>query len=626
MPILPSLLPAPRSLILTGSSCTLKDKSIILLDTKHPQSLMFSALQLQAALKASYHQELNLYAGYSSHLDNVSVTLRLEPKLEQKPQGYRLTISPEAITINARDAPGIFYGCSTLIQLIQYYSPAPKSDPAYPLGSMPCLEIDDWPDFPNRGIMLDVSRDKVPTMETLFDLVDLLASWKINQLQLYTEHTFAYQRHPDAWVDASPFTGEEILKLDAYCTERFIELVPNQNSFGHLERWLKLPRYNSLAEAPDGFDFPWGHYDSPFSLCPLEMGSITLLQGLYDELLPHFSSRQFNVGCDETFDLGQGRSKAECERLGSGRVYLDFLLKIYTEVSKRGFHMQFWGDIIMAHPELVQELPKDSIALEWGYEADHPFDEHGAKFAQAGLSFYVCPGTSSWNSIAGRTDNCLQNLANAAQNGIKYGADGYLITDWGDNGHWQTLLVSYLGFAAGAAYSWCYQSNQNVEIREVLNRYAFQDPTENMGKLAYELGNIYHEVGIEPQNASALFYTLQKPFSEWKDYLDNKIDIRAFHHTLETIDMVSKSLAKSNSRREDKKLLKREFEITIELLRHACKRGLYLSSSHEYSQKQMVDEIDAIVEEYRSIWLARNRLGGLNDSLTYFTLIKSDYR
>ena len=57
------------------------------------------------------------------------------------------------------------------------------------------MRILDYPDFPNRGFMLDVSRDKVPQLETLFWLVDLMASFKMNQLQLYMEHTFAYSDH-----------------------------------------------------------------------------------------------------------------------------------------------------------------------------------------------------------------------------------------------------------------------------------------------------------------------------------------------------------------------------------------------------------------------------------------------
>ncbi|GAH23368.1 unnamed protein product, partial [marine sediment metagenome] len=105
--------------------------------------------------------------------------------------------------------------------------------------TIPCLEIKDFPDFPHRGVMLDISRNKVPKMETLYALIDLLSKLKINQFQLYTEHTFAYQGHEQVWKDASPLTGEEVLALDDFCRKRFIELVPNQNSFGHLHRWLK---------------------------------------------------------------------------------------------------------------------------------------------------------------------------------------------------------------------------------------------------------------------------------------------------------------------------------------------------------------------------------------------------
>ncbi len=197
---------------------------------------------------------------------------------------------------------------------------------------------------------------------------------------------------------------------------------------------------------------PWGEMTGPFSLCPIDPRSLELVCDLYDELLPHFSSRTVNVGCDEAVDLGQGRSKDICEKFGIGQVYLDYLLKIHREVNRRGFRMQYWGDIIIHYPDLIPLLPEDATALEWGYEADHPFGLHAQKFAQAGIPFYLCPGTSAWNSIAGRTTNALANLKSAAENGLAYGAVGYLNTDWGDNGHWQPLPVSYLGMAMGAAY------------------------------------------------------------------------------------------------------------------------------------------------------------------------------
>src|SRR6185295_18746980 len=146
--------------------------------------------------------------------------------------------------------------------------------------------------------------------------------------------------------------------------------------------------------------------------------------------------------------------RAECQARGTERVYLDFLREVHARVQRRGHRLQFWGDIIVKRPELIAELPRDAIALEWGYEADHPFTEHLELFRRAGLEFYVCPGTSSWNSIAGRSDNAILNLARAAQQGQAAGALGLLTTDWGDHGHLQPLPVSYLGLLLGAGFSW----------------------------------------------------------------------------------------------------------------------------------------------------------------------------
>jgi hypothetical protein len=514
------------------------------------------------------------------------------------PQGYHLSISPTGVDIRAADRAGLFYAQKTFDQ-IRRQSP----------WRLPCLEIHDWPDFPVRGVMLDISRDKVPTMTTLFDLIDKLASWKINHLQLYTEHTFAYADHADVWQNASPITAEEISALDAYCRDRFIELVPNQNSFGHMERWLKLPRYRHLAEVTDGAETPWGfRWKGPFSLCPTDPAAIEFLANLYNELLPNFTSRLFNVGCDETFDIGQGRSRAEAERIGKTRLYLEFLKKVHALVQKHGRTMMFWGDIIIDEPKLISELPRPIVALEWGYEADHPFDNDGRLFAESGVPFFVCPGTSSWLSIAGRTDNMLANQRAAAANGRKHGAIGFLNTDWGDHGHLQYLPISYPGFAAGAAASWCEEANRDLDLPAVLNVHAFEDPADVLGKLACDLGNVYQSVGKLMKNSSALFRILI-PSSTHKDPLEGI--------TLDNLRSAESVIDKAMSRLPDSRadnLTKDEFSNAAAMLRHACRRGMWKLDPTSQSTTQLADDIAIIIAEHRRLWLARNRTGGLDDS------------
>jgi hexosaminidase len=510
-------------------------------------------------------------------------------------QGYRLRVSPERVTIDFADPAGAFYARKTLEQWRRLHG-----------GNLPCVEITDWPDFPSRGVMLDVSRDKVPTLATLFTIVEELAALKINHLELYTEHTFAYRNHRTVWKNASPLTAEDIRALDAFCQARHIQLVPNQNSFGHLERWLRHPEYIGLAEAPNGFKSPWAVHTGPFSLNPLDPGSLALLEELYAELLPNFTSRKFNVGCDETWDLGQGRAAEECKTRGKGRVYLEFLLKIHALAASHGRTMHFWGDIIHDHPELIPELPKDLVALEWGYEGNHPWAERCARFREAGVPFYVCPGTSSWNSLAGRTDNSLANLRGAAEAGLEYGAIGYLNTDWGDNGHWQYWPASLLPIAAGAAFSWNFAGNRDLDLPAALNAHVFRDSAGVLGQLAYRLGNAYLTAQQPHGNASALFRFLQdKPDSE----VFYKSTPEALKATLVEIDAAVADLDRAAPARPDAALLKAEFANTAALLRHACHRALAIQNGSDLAVPP------DLVQEHRRLWLARNRPGGLEDGI-----------
>lgn len=613
-----TLLPQPRQMTELGGAFTLPKTALIQIICAEPQALLFSVRQFQAWMEQRGLGCWQIAASGFEPVDQTALRLILDPSsANSTPQSYRLLIQTEGITIWAPDAAGIFYGLTTLQQIMA------QADGNH----LPALEVNDAPDFPVRGVMLDISRDKVYTMQTLYTLVDRFASWKINQLQLYTEHTFAYRNHPLVWEHASPMTGEEILLLDAYCKQRFIELVPNQNSFGHMERWLPLEPYRHLAEIHGEFDVPWGKAHGPFSLAPVEPGSLELIRSLYDELLPHFSSKLFNVGCDETFDLGRGKTKALVAEKGIDKVYLDFLLNIYQEVKRRGSTMLYWADIICNHPDLIPQLPKDAIGLLWGYDADHPFDKQGTDFAAARIPFYVCPGTSSWNTIAGRTENALENLRNAAENGKKHGAIGFLNTDWGDSGHWQVPPISFLGFAAGAAYSWRADSCDGLDVAMALNQYAFADEANIMGDLMADLGNVYTLTGMLVGNSTVFHHILTRPVATFKQYAN--IDPAKFEAVLTELDRLEANLEQAKMTCADADLIEREVKNTIALVRHACKRVFLAFESDTARQAQMKNalrtELETLLEEFASLWLARARQGGLSDSLKKFDTARADY-
>ncbi|TAN37254.1 MAG: glycoside hydrolase [Verrucomicrobia bacterium] len=585
------LLPPPRRLERRAGEFLLAPAGVIQTEGE-PDVLEPLVFQLHKALaRAGFEGWKAAASGRAT--PRPTIHLLLDHHCGVPPQGYRLEITPDGLRLIAPDRAGMFYALMTFRQLLRQFPTA-----------LPACVITDWPDYAVRGVMLDISRDKVPTLTTLCDLVDRLAEWKFNHLQLYTEHTFAYRNHREVWEHADPLTPEDVRQLDIFCRERGVELTPNQNSFGHLTRWLKLPRYRALAECPEGYVAPWGERRAePTSLDPTNPASLDLLRELFDELLPNFSSRLFNAGCDETWDLGQGRSATTCAARGKGRVYLEFLLKIRDEAVRRGHTMQFWGDIILQHPELVGELPRDLIALNWGYEMNHPFERETATFAAAGLPFWVCPGTSSWNSLAGRTTNMLGNIRAAAEAGLKHGAEGLLVTDWGDNGHWQPLPVSYAGFATAAAFGWNTSAAKEMPLAKLLDRHAFEDEAGVMGQVALNLGDLYRTTGVELENVSVLFHLLHKrDLAPWLA----KLPPSALQKTAQQLDEVTAPLDRAQMRCTDATLIGDEFALVAWMIRHGIQRAA--------TGEENLEDVRALLDEHRRVWLARNRLGGLADS------------
>ena len=492
------------------------------------------------------------------------------------------------------------------------------------------MNIADWPDFPARGVMLDISRDKVPSMGTLKRLIDMLAGWKINQLQLYTEHAYAYAGHERVWRGASPITGPQIDELDRYCRDRLIELVPNQNSFGHLERWLRHAPYADLAETTGGWKTPWGETRStPATLDPGNPGSIRLLRDLYGQLLPRFSSKLLNVGCDETWELGQGRSRAACRRSGAGQVYLRFLMKIRRLVRRHGRRTMFWSDMIHQHPDLIRDLPDDVVPLVWGYEADSPFGRRCAPLAARGLSFYVCPGTSSWCSFGGRTQNCLTNLRNAARAGRRYRADGYLIADWGDYGHRQYLPASYPGLLYGAALAWCGRSNESIDVARELSRHVFGDPSGLAGRIWCDVGAVHDESGVALVNRTVLFACMQSPLDTAAGVEGLSIDGAA--RMIRRIDDLAARARTVRFDCDDGDLVRAELRATLAVLRHAARRAAGMVTRRQGRRARrdwgwLERDMGGIIERHRALWLARNRRGGLADSLAHYRRNLREYR
>jgi hypothetical protein len=560
-------------------------------------------------------------------------------------EGYGLRISPGGVRLVASRGVGLNHGLRTLLQLLRLA----EQDAGQ--RQLPAVVIEDAPAFERRGVMLDVSRDRVPRMDYLFALVERLAEWKLNELQLYFEHAFAYAGHERVWRGVDPFAPDEIRALDAHCRLHGIELVPNQQSFGHLHHWLKHRQYRHLAEVPEGILHPFlGAGETtpePFSLCPTDPRSLAFLGGLYDELLPCFTSGDFNVGLDETIDLGPGRSAAAIQEKGVGRVYLEFLRSVHGLVGTRGKRMQFWADILLHHAELVPEVPKDAVAMLWGYEADHPFERETATLAEAGLPFYVCPGTSSWQSIGGRLENMLANVHSAATWGAARGARGLLVTDWGDRGHLQPPSVSWLGFALTADLAW-----NPRELPLVAAEHLDHLLTKHLGALDplhfvlegrfLALGRAGRTCEVAVRNASPLSLLLTRfdaafPPPELRDLhpyrlsrADEFLASQAAPHVRCDGALRLLSLSRPKAETEPSLVVARELTWAANLLRFACNLGFErlrvadgrpIGALPEDVRRQLAARLEPLITEHRALWLLRSRPGGLDRSARWLERI-----
>jgi hypothetical protein len=540
------------------------------------------------------------------------------------PEGYALRVESRRTWLAAATPAGFAHAERTLGQLAE-------------LGEIPALEIRDRPAFARRGVMLDISRDRVPTLDSLRALVDDLARLKINELQLYTEHTFAYREHAEVWRDASPLTADEVRGIDAHCRARHVDLVPNQQSFGHWHRWLVQPRYRDLAECPEGVRHPFraagASAPEPFSLCPTDPRCRTLLAALYDELLPCFSSRFFHVGGDETFDLGQGRSARACRERGVGRVYLEFLKELHGLVSARGRRMVLWADILLHHAELVGELPRDVVPVIWGYEHDHPFEDEASRVARSGLDFYVCPGTSAWLSLGGRTANLLANVRSAANAGARHGALGLVVAEWGDGGHLQPPVTALPGFALAAGLAWNPGTNvDGATLAGVLDRHVLRDEAGVAGAALLDLGRTGEVTGARARNGSPLallLSSIDEPFPPRRiEGLAPDGCRRAIEHARE----VSGRLALVRSLRADALLVVDEMRWLARSQEFAARLGLALLEAGAGSairglpagsRAELGSLLGPLIEEHRRLWLQRSRPGGLERSLAWLERVRA---
>lgn len=363
-------------------------------------------------------------------------------------EGYVLDVEPHRVVVAGKDGPGLFYGVQTLRQLV---IPASQSD-AEILG----VRIRDWPAMKYRGVLIDISRGPVPTYGTLRDAIDTVAEFKMNQVYFHMQDSFRSLRQPLIGLLSDTVSQDEWRNLIAYASEQYVDIIAEQESCGHLHKILRFEEYSGIGERDRGH-----------VLAPAEDERARFTESLFAEMLPLFPSQFFHIGCDETFELGRGRSANRVQQESIGKVYIENLKRVYGLARAHGKRVMFWGDIALTHPELLKELPKDLIVASWEYFPHDDYNKWLKPFQEAGLQIIICPWVGNTWLIVPDVASSGISIQGFVRGGQKAGALGMMNTSWNDDG--ETLLgMNWYGFVLSAACSW---QQGECNIQDFNNRF-----------------------------------------------------------------------------------------------------------------------------------------------------------
>ncbi|TQM49764.1 glycosyl hydrolase family 20 [Arcticibacter tournemirensis] len=288
--------------------------------------------------------------------------------------------------------------------------------------------------FPIRGFHLDL-RIQVMKMPALKAFALRLSKNGINTLIMEWEATYPYQLHP-LIANRFAYTREEIKSFTAYCSSIGLDVIPLQQSFGHVEYILRNYRYAELRE--DQKDYS--------QVNPLKVEETKkLFTELYKDLISTHSSPYIHVGGDETYLLGHSEeSKKKVEQVGKGRLYGDYLKMLCDIVISLGKRPVVWADIALKYPEALPILPKETIFVDWNYGWDlNRFGDH-EKLTEQGFEIWGAPAIRSSPDNYYLTDwkKHFNNIRDFIPSAAKIGYKGMVMTSWSTSGIYSPVFES----------------------------------------------------------------------------------------------------------------------------------------------------------------------------------------
>jgi hexosaminidase len=288
--------------------------------------------------------------------------------------------------------------------------------------------------FVVRGFHLDM-RIQVMTMDALKAFAQKLSAEGINTLIMEWEGTYPFEKHP-LIPNRYAYTKSEITSFIQYCSALGIDVIPLQQSFGHVEYILRNDRYKDLRE--DQKDFS--------QVCPLQTKQdSSLFTDLYTELASTHTSKYIHIGGDETYLLGHDeRCRQMVAKEGKSKLYIDYIRMLCNIVIKLGKTPVLWADIALKYPEAIKLLPKGTIFIDWNYGWDmNRFGDH-QKLLESGYEIWGAPSlrSSPDNYFLTQWEKHFKNIKDFVPAAAKLGYKGIVMTSWSTSGVYSPVFES----------------------------------------------------------------------------------------------------------------------------------------------------------------------------------------
>lgn len=591
------LIPQPQRLEQRAGAYRLRYSDRITMDVSCPVNVYETACLLANEVREETGFELMVdRRGSGAHR---GIHLRVCSKVGDG-EAYTMEICENGVTITGADEAGLHYGVQTLRQMIRQAGCV-----------LPCLKIWDHPDLAVRGLFYDVTRGRIPTMEFLEDLVDRCSFYKMNQLHLYIEHTFLFDGLSEVWRDDTPLTSQDILELDAYCRKRHVDLVPSVASLGHLYKVLRTRTYSHLAELEEqeGAEFSFYNRMAHHTLDVTQAESLELVYRMIDEYVSLFTSDLFNLNGDEPFDLGRGKGKPLADQIGSHQMYVDWIAKVCTHVKELGKRPMFWGDVILADPDTMKELPRDIICMNWDYAPDYR-EDHARKLAATGAAQYLCPGAQGWKRLINRFDNAYKNIWKMATLAHKYNGEGLLVTEWGDYGHLQDPESSMPGIIYAAAMGWNRNIPGEAELNEAVSVVEYGDPT---GKIMSVLGTLCRQTVMDWDHVVEYAEIrrgrlLEKTMEQYRDHYQTRIEARLplWQEMEKTADACLEEMGRLMPAMAGRKRMMAYF-VMAEGQKLMNRYAVVINGGEGVDAKVLASDLEVWYNDYKNLWRRGSR-------------------